>query len=139
MLEDPKVSADVNTAKGICLELLGCIGSRIQKLIVDAKSCEAEEVQRPDTDGEETPAVVSIRPIVSIVREQDRKALKKLASSEEKLIELLLSTSGEDFAEVSTSVMRWMQLTCLEGFDRLSQLALELGHAIRAARFNAEL
>jgi hypothetical protein len=37
VLDDPKVTADVNTAKGIALEHLGTISSKVYKMAENAK------------------------------------------------------------------------------------------------------
>ena len=99
VLDDPKVSADVNTAKGICLELLGCIGARIQNLFMEAEPEQPQDSQET-VKAEDTQEASSNTNIATVVREQDRKGLKSLAAAEEELIELLLSTQGKDYPEV---------------------------------------
>lgn len=42
VLEDPKVTADVNTAKGLCLEHLGTIGSKIYKMSKKSSNTDLE-------------------------------------------------------------------------------------------------
>ena len=99
VLEDPKVSADVNTAKGICLELLGCIGARLQRLIVEARVEEPTEKPAKD-EGKKDVSSTATLSLAEILREQDRKALKSLAAAEDELLELLLSASGEEYTGV---------------------------------------
>ena len=87
VLEESKVSADVNTLKGICLELLGCIGARVHQLMPPAGRANGEtEEQR------------NLTPIIEAMRTQDRKSIKYLAKAEENLIQQLLPGSSEDGA-----------------------------------------
>lgn len=98
VLEDPKVSADVNTSKAICLDHLGSIGSKIVQLAAKSQvSTESSE------DG-------SLEAITHIVRNQDRHALRRLAHAEETCIQQLLTLSSSDRSTESAAdyaSMRW--------------------------------
>lgn len=88
MLEDSKVSADVNTLKGICLELLGHIGARVHQLMLPPAG---------SANGD-TEELRNLTPIIEAMRTQDRKSIKYLARAEENLIQQLLTGSSEDGA-----------------------------------------